>query len=527
MNNKIYRLLRNNKEQGPFSSEDLIAKGLKPYDLIWADGRSAAWSYPGEMAEFKSYVPAPEDYRNNLIVTKQENIARVSNAVQAAVAVNNNLVQSGIKQKPRYKVSAAWSKIQTITTPSYSDVIVAEPKKVSSAKIINTQKSQAVNAKSLSWEQAWLDWENEKKTVTPVKTKPALVPPPVKKAINETARTVPVLEKKFEQSLDTITDKYIDNLLLQKKKSRGFSLGKSSEFILPSLALIVIFSIGYWLLHDSKTASAIISSPAKQTVSVNKNEQPANNINSVAVNDNDNKKTGTQISQQTENNTSILNESVTKANVKEKMPERYSRNDKFISPVKTNNSSNHIANNKNVQENSSDINLKKTIASNNKQFDPSVINNIPADNSYNDPVANNNGDLNAAENRPVRRRTNNSDLNNQSTNNSDNAGTTKTAKPKSGLNYVSVPEYVTMNNGNGSIKIQNTSDVDLDLVVVDVQYYDASSRYRKGETLYLHNLRAGKTVTVKTPRDINSAYATSKVSLVSSDANGVYAVGDN
>ena len=105
----------------------------------------------------------------------------------------------------------------------------------------------------------------KRNTVTPVKPEPVLkVQPAPKKTINETARTAPVLEKKFEQSLDTITDKYIDNLLLQKKKSRGFSLGKSSEFILPSLALIVIFSIGYWLMHDNKNASAIISAPAKQ-----------------------------------------------------------------------------------------------------------------------------------------------------------------------------------------------------------------------------------------------------------------------
>ena len=148
MNSKAYRLLRNNKEQGPFSLEELIAKGLKPYDLIWVDGRSAAWSYPGEMAEFKNYVPNPEDYRTNLIVTKQETMARVSSAVQAAVAVNDNLIQAGVaKQKPRYKVSAAWSKIQTITTPSYADVIVAEPKKVSSAKIINAAATQAANTK--------------------------------------------------------------------------------------------------------------------------------------------------------------------------------------------------------------------------------------------------------------------------------------------------------------------------------------------------------------------------------------------
>jgi len=304
-------------------------------------------------------------------------------------------------------------------------------------------------------------------------------------------------------------------------------LGKSSEFILPSLALIVIFSIGYWLLHDTK-ASAVTGSPVKQqTVAANKNEQPVSNLNTVASNDN--KNASAQIpAQQTETN-ALPNETALKTEVKDKTSPHYNSNAKFIAPVKTKSLSNTTAANKTVQTNSSDINLKKATASNNsKQFDPSVINNVPADNSYNDPAANSNGDLNAAENRPVRRRTNNDDVtNNQTTNEADNTGITKTTKSKSGLNYVSVPEYVTMNNGNGSIKIQNTSDVDLDLVVVDVQYYDASSRYRKGETLYLHNLRAGKTVTVKTPRDINSAYATSKVSLVSSDANGVYAVGDN
>jgi hypothetical protein len=327
-----------------------------------------------------------------------------------------------------------------------------------------------------------------------------------------------VLEKKFEQSLDTITDKYIDNLLLQKKKSRGFSLGKSSEFILPSLALIVIFSISYWLMHDNKTASAI-TTVTQQTVAANENKQPALNTNSATGNDSQNAVSPT--SGQTGNN--ISNETAAMNVAKEKKPEHYSQNTKFVSD-KTNTS----ANNKVAETNSSDINLKKTNSSNSKQFDPSVINNIPGDNSYNDPVADNNGDLNAAENRPVRRRTNNADAsnNNPSAQESGGTGITNT-KTKSAVNYVNVPEYVTMNNGNGSLKIQNVSDADLDLVVVDVQYFDASSRFRKGETLYLHNLKAGKTVTVKTPRDINSSYATSKVSLVSSDASGVYAVGDN
>jgi hypothetical protein len=514
MNNKSYRLLRNNKEQGPFTADELIAKGLKPYDLIWVDGRSAAWSYPGEMAEFKNYVPNPDDYRNNLIVTKQETVARVSNTVQAAVAVNN-IVQP--KQKPRYKVSAAWSKIQTITTPVYNDVMVAEPKKSSASKIIDTNDIHPLNTKSLSWEQAWLDWEKEKKISAPRQQTAAAVP---KKTTNEFVQTAsaPVLEKKFEQSLDTLTNTYIDNLLLQKKKAKRFSFGKSSEFILPSIALIVIFSIGYWLLHDTK-AAAVISSPVKQQSTAVKSNQPSG-LNTAALSDKENASSQTA-TQQAENATSS-NKPVAKIEAKEKTS---ARNTNFIVPATSNAAGNVTAHNK--QKNAtgvSDIELNKT-GKENKQFESSVINNIPGDNAYNDPSNTNNGDLNAAENRPVRRRTNNANATDNLPVNNDSY--TNTAKTKSASSYVKVPEYVTMSNGNGSVKVQNTCDDDLDLVVVDVQYYDASGRFRKGETLYLHNLRAGKTVTIKTPRDINSSYATAKVSLVSSDANNVYAVGDN
>ena len=84
-----------------------------------------------------------------------------------------------------------------------------------------------------------------------------------------------------------------------------------------------------------------------------------------------------------------------------------------------------------------------------------------------------------------------------------------------------------MNNGNGSLKVQNLSDVNLDLVVVDVQYFDASSRFRKGETLYLHNLKAGKNITIKTPKDTSAFYAIAKVSLVSADADNISVIGDN
>src|SRR5262245_11179280 len=56
-----YLLLRNNKESGPYSLDDLIQLGLKPYDLIWIQGKSAAWRYPSEVEELKPIAPAVEE----------------------------------------------------------------------------------------------------------------------------------------------------------------------------------------------------------------------------------------------------------------------------------------------------------------------------------------------------------------------------------------------------------------------------------------------------------------------------------
>ena len=58
-----YLLLRNNKESGPLSFDELIKIGLKPYDLVWVNGRSAAWRYPSEIKELVPYAPVVEDER--------------------------------------------------------------------------------------------------------------------------------------------------------------------------------------------------------------------------------------------------------------------------------------------------------------------------------------------------------------------------------------------------------------------------------------------------------------------------------
>lgn len=56
-----YLLLRDNKQSGPYSVDELEKLGLKPYDLVWLDGRSAAWRYPSEIDELRHFAPAGEE----------------------------------------------------------------------------------------------------------------------------------------------------------------------------------------------------------------------------------------------------------------------------------------------------------------------------------------------------------------------------------------------------------------------------------------------------------------------------------
>ena len=56
-----YLLLRNNKESGPFTFQQIQEINLKPYDLIWVDGKSAAWRYASEINELKDFAPQIEE----------------------------------------------------------------------------------------------------------------------------------------------------------------------------------------------------------------------------------------------------------------------------------------------------------------------------------------------------------------------------------------------------------------------------------------------------------------------------------
>src|SRR5205809_5189678 len=92
-----YLLLRNNKQSGPLSQEQLLQLGLKPYDLVWIEGKSAAWRYPSEISELKDYAPVIEEQPYDRFYKKQTEEQKEPAYERETVAVSINDVYG--KQK--------------------------------------------------------------------------------------------------------------------------------------------------------------------------------------------------------------------------------------------------------------------------------------------------------------------------------------------------------------------------------------------------------------------------------------------
>lgn len=108
-----YLLLRDNKQSGPYSFEEITAKGFKPYDLIWAEGKSAGWRYPGELPEFSSYAPMVEEQPFDRFFKKTSSPAKNSTTTSTVSGENK---QAGknilITEQP---VATAFASDQNIT----------------------------------------------------------------------------------------------------------------------------------------------------------------------------------------------------------------------------------------------------------------------------------------------------------------------------------------------------------------------------------------------------------------------------
>ena len=242
-----YLLLRDNKETGPFSLEELVKFGLKPYDLVWVQGKSAAWRYPSEVNELKPYAPTVEEQPFDRFYKKpsQEEVEQPAlKAAQASTTINE-----------QYQAYAPKAETEQVKPAARKSVFVTMPGQTAAS-------SQKAAVKS-----------------TPVsKPVPAAIPD---YTLADAEETVSISEKhvakvKYEQPLNEIKEMYVKTL-----KDRKDRLARSS-FMKVSMkrAAVVLGLIGIGVLagfilksRPSENAGLAQQVPATNTLAVN-NETP-------------------------------------------------------------------------------------------------------------------------------------------------------------------------------------------------------------------------------------------------------------
>lgn len=87
-----YSLLRDNKQSGPYTFDELKEKGLKAYDLVWIEGKSAAWRYPCEIPELSPFAPQVEEQPFDRFYKKpaQDNTQNNTSVTPAPVRTSPN-----------------------------------------------------------------------------------------------------------------------------------------------------------------------------------------------------------------------------------------------------------------------------------------------------------------------------------------------------------------------------------------------------------------------------------------------------
>ena len=148
-----YLLLRDNKQTGPYTAQQLAEKGLKPYDLVWHEGRSAAWRYPSELQELKAFAPVVEEQPYDRFYKKPGEQAQQSSATvqtQAAQTVaevstvqENQPVQQAVQTAAKH-IYVTMPGGKTPVTSTNTSTPVA--KKEETAKPVVQQNDKSANS---------------------------------------------------------------------------------------------------------------------------------------------------------------------------------------------------------------------------------------------------------------------------------------------------------------------------------------------------------------------------------------------
>jgi hypothetical protein len=227
---KVYLLLRSNKQTGPYSLEELLQLNLKPFDLVWVEGRSAAWQYPSEIPSLKPFVPETP----------------AANAPFQPIATSAMEEQS-LHPTPRFE-----TKTQPLPQPSIPEKKEI-PKRVfvSVPNTYNTVNNQPDNSQQSPYERRPLQNSKEKEElkVSPLFDSKSVPSYPEEKLSEEEVRT------NYSRSLNDVEEEYT-NWMYQNKRKNKASVN-SKDLVLAALILAVVGG-GYYVMSKPSVTNSIL-----------------------------------------------------------------------------------------------------------------------------------------------------------------------------------------------------------------------------------------------------------------------------
>jgi hypothetical protein len=268
-----YLLLRDNKQQGPLSLEHLIQLGLKPYDLVWVEGRSAAWRYPSEIDTLKPYSKAVEEQPYDRFFKKKQNVQNETSVV---------VTQDGVLKQPEVinYVKAA-----------------EEPARKEGGKAVR----EIVFPDEIEKQPVTIEAKHEKyipkKTVfvtMPVHEMPVKKEEPVFKIQSSHVTAAPEnsldMETKYSQPLDEIKEMYVKKLQDRKQQSaqRKYilqSLKKAAAFLgIVAIGVLIGYTIRPKANQNAQAAFQPLPQKTEQQGELNSAQQNESaNLNTVTT----------------------------------------------------------------------------------------------------------------------------------------------------------------------------------------------------------------------------------------------------
>jgi hypothetical protein len=247
-----YLLLRSNKESGPYALEQLIAMGLKPYDLVWIEGKSAAWRYPGEVEELKPYASVVEEQPYDRFYKKT-----VSNTQQLGCAITEEIVktpatQQNIEPRNMFSEKSIEHKVKKYISVTMPKLPTAP---IESSVASNSEEKLAVPISQFQKQSDNVSYKE-------------------KASLEESL----VLEEKYSMPLDDIKQLYVENLLNKKSK-------KSSKFKVPGNVVILVAVLAFFTL--AITAGFFLTNGESKIFSQNETERQPQVIQHTSFTQND------------------------------------------------------------------------------------------------------------------------------------------------------------------------------------------------------------------------------------------------